>query len=101
MIPGEIFTMEGHLVLNKGSEFIEIKVSNTGDRPIQVGSHYHFAETNDWLVFDRDNALGHSLDFPSGTAVRCERGQERSVILIPLKGKRKIYGFNGKVMGDI
>tara|TARA_S200000501_G_scaffold104495_1_gene97879 strand:+ start:671 stop:976 length:306 start_codon:yes stop_codon:yes gene_type:complete len=101
MIPGEIFTLEGHLVLNKGSEFIELKVSNTGDRPIQVGSHYHFAETNDWLDFDRDKALGYRLDIPSGTAVRFEPGQERSVNLIPLKGKRKIYGFNGKVMGDI
>ena len=101
MIPGEIFTMEGHLLLNNGSECIELKVSNTGDRPIQVGSHYHFAETNDWLDFDRDKALGYRLDIPSGTAVRFEPGQERSVNLIPLKGKRKIYGFNGKVMGDI
>ena len=101
MIPGEIFTTEGYLVLNKGSEFIELKVSNTGDRPIQVGSHYHFAETNDWLDFDRDKALGYRLDIPSGTAVRFEPGQERTVNLIPLKGKRKIYGFNGKVMGDI
>ena len=101
MIPGEIFTLEGDLVLNKGSEFIELKVSNTGDRPIQVGSHYHFAETNDWLDFDRDKALGYRLDIPSGTAVRFEPGQERIVNLIPLKGKRKIYGFNGKVMGDI
>ena len=76
-------------------------MSNTGDRPIQVGSHYHFAETNDWLDFDRDKALGYRLDIPSGTAVRFEPGQERTVNLIPLKGKRKIYGFNGKVMGDI
>ena len=101
MIPGEIITKKDQIILNRDVASISMKVSNTGDRPIQVGSHYHFAETNDWLDFDRDKALGYRLDIPSGTAVRFEPGQERSVNLIPLKGKRKIYGFNGKVMGDI
>ena len=101
MNPGEIFTIEGDLVLNKGSESVEVKVANTGDRPIQVGSHYHFAETNEALDFDRTIALGFRLDIPSGTAVRFEPGQIRAVSLIPFKGKREIYGFNGKVMGKI
>ena len=101
MNPGEIFTIEGDLVLNKDSESVEVKVANTGDRPIQVGSHYHFAETNEALDFDRTITLGFRLDIPSGTAVRFEPGQIRSVSLIPFKGKREIYGFNGKVMGKI
>ena len=101
MNPGEIFTIEGDLVLNKDSESVEVKVANTGDRPIQVGSHYHFAETNDALDFDRTITLGFRLDIPSGTAVRFEPGQIRAVSLIPFKGKREIYGFNGKVMGKI
>ena len=101
MNPGEIFTIEGDLILNKGSESVEVKVANTGDRPIQVGSHYHFAETNEALDFDRTITLGFRLDIPSGTAVRFEPGQIRSVSLIPFKGKREIYGFNGKVMGKI
>ena len=101
MHPGEIFTIEGDLILNKGSESVEVKVANTGDRPIQVGSHYHFAETNEALDFDRTIALGFRLDIPSGTAVRFEPGQIRAVSLIPFKGKREIYGFNGKVMGKI
>ena len=101
MNPGEIFTIEGDLVLNKGSESVEVKVANTGDRPIQVGSHYHFAETNEALDFDRTITLGFRLDIPSGTAVRFEPGQIRAVSLIPFKGKREIYGFNGKVMGKI
>jgi len=101
MNPGEIFTIEGNLILNKGSESVEVKVANTGDRPIQVGSHYHFAETNEALDFDRTITLGFRLDIPSGTAVRFEPGQIRAVSLIPFKGKREIYGFNGKVMGKI
>ena len=101
MNPGEIFTIEGDLILNKGSESVEVKVANTGDRPIQVGSHYHFAETNEALDFDRTITRGFRLDIPSGTAVRFEPGQIRSVSLIPFKGKREIYGFNGKVMGKI
>ena len=101
MNPGEIFTIEGDLVLNKDSESVEVKVANTGDRPIQVGSHYHFAETNEALDFDRTITLGFRLDIPSGTAVRFEPGQIRSVSLIPFKGKREIYGFNGKVMGKM
>mgnify|MGYP001380305769 FL=1 len=101
MNPGEIFTIEGDLVLNKDSESVEVKVANTGDRPIQVGSHYHFAETNEALDFDRTITRGFRLDIPSGTAVRFEPGQIRSVSLIPFKGKREIYGFNGKVMGKM
>ena len=101
MNPGEIFTIEGDLVLNKDSESVEVKVANTGDRPIQVGSHYHFAETNEALDFDRTITLGFRLDIPSGTAVRFEPGQIRAVSLIPFKGKREIYGFNGKVMGKM
>ena len=101
MNPGEIFTIEGDLILNKDSESLEVKVANTGDRPIQVGSHYHFAETNEALDFDRTITRGFRLDIPSGTAVRFEPGQIRSVSLIPFKGKREIYGFNGKVMGKI
>ena len=101
MNPGEIFTIEGDLILNKGSESVEVKVANTGDRPIQVGSHYHFAETNEALDFDRTITLGFRLDIPSGTAMRFEPGQIRAVSLIPFKGKREIYGFNGKVMGKI
>jgi len=101
MNPGEIFTIEGDLVLNKDSESVEVKVANTGDRPIQVGSHYHFAETNEALDFDRTITRGFRLDIPSGTAVRFEPGQIRSVSLIPFKGKREIYGFNGKVMGKL
>tara|TARA_X000000368_G_scaffold146050_1_gene115268 strand:- start:623 stop:928 length:306 start_codon:yes stop_codon:yes gene_type:complete len=101
MNPGEIFTIEGDLVLNKDSESVEVNVANTGDRPIQVGSHYHFAETNEALDFDRTITRGFRLDIPSGTAVRFEPGQIRSVSLIPFKGKREIYGFNGKVMGKM
>ena len=101
MNPGEIFTIEGDLILNKDSESLEVKVANTGDRPIQVGSHYHFAETNEALDFDRTITRGFRLDIPSGTAVRFEPGQIRAVSLIPFKGKREIYGFNGKVMGKM
>ena len=101
MNPGEIFTIEGDLVLNEDSEPVEVKVANTGDRPIQVGSHYHFAETNKYLEFDREKSKGMRLDIPSGTAVRFEPGQSKDVELIPITGNRKIFGFNKKVMGQL
>ena len=101
MNPGEIFTIEGDLILNKDSESLEVKVANTGDRPIQVGSHYHFAETNEYLEFDREKSKGMRLDIPSGTAVRFEPGQSKDVELIPITGNRKIFGFNKKVMGQL
>ena len=101
MNPGEIFTIEGDLVLNKDSESVEVKVANTGDRPIQVGSHYHFAETNKYLKFDREKSRGMRLDIPSGTAVRFEPGQSKDVELIPITGNRKIFGFNKKIMGQL
>lgn len=99
MIPGEVFTADGDITLNDGADAITLKVANTGDRPIQVGSHYHFAETNPGLSFDRDAAKGYRLDIAAGTAVRFEPGQEREVQLVPLSGKREVYGFNQKVMG--
>ena len=101
MIPGEIFPASGEIVLNKDREVITLKVANTGDRPIQVGSHYHFAETNSALQFDRKAALGYRLDIPAGTAVRFEPGQSREVFLIPYAGARLIYGFNRAVMGTL
>ncbi|MGR3377801.1 urease subunit beta [Salipiger abyssi] len=101
MIPGELFPAEGELVLNEGREAITLMVANTGDRPVQVGSHYHFAETNPALDFDRDAAMGLRLDIAAGTAVRFEPGQRREVNLIPLSGARRIYGFNKKVMGAL
>ncbi|GAA6206824.1 urease subunit beta [Cognatishimia sp. WU-CL00825] len=101
MIPGEVFAAEGDLVLNEGSEAITLMVANTGDRPVQVGSHYHFAETNPALEFDRDAAYGLRLDIASGTAVRFEPGQRREVQLIPISGARRVYGFNQKVMGAL
>ena len=101
MIPGEILTAPGDITLNDGAEAITLQVANTGDRPIQVGSHYHFAETNPGLEFDRDAARGHRLDIAAGTAVRFEPGQEREVQLVPLSGKREVYGFNKKVMGAL
>ncbi|MEX6508114.1 urease subunit beta [Jiella sp. M17.18] len=101
MIPGEVITAEGDLVLNAGAETIVLEVSNTGDRPVQVGSHYHFAETNPALAFDREAARGMRLDIAAGTAVRFEPGQTREVTLVPLSGARKVYGFNGKVMGAL
>jgi urease subunit beta len=99
MRPGEILAATGEIVLNEDSDAILIEVANTGDRPIQVGSHYHFAETNGALAFDRKAALGRRLDIPAGTAVRFEPGQSREVRLIPYLGARAIYGFNGAVMG--
>ncbi len=99
MIPGEVFAEEGDIELNAGLPSITLTVANTGDRPIQVGSHYHFAETNAALAFDRDAAHAHRLDIAAGTAIRFEPGQSREVTLIPLRGSRMIYGFRGLVMG--
>ena len=96
-----MFAVAGEIVLNKDSKAISLKVGNTGDRPIQVGSHYHFAETNAALSFDRRAALGHRLDIPAGTAVRFEPGQSREVWLVPYGGARLIYGFNQAVMGSL
>ena len=101
MIPGEIFASTGDIVLNQDRAAIIIKVANTGDRPIQVGSHYHFAETNSALAFDRKATLGYRLDIPAGTAVRFEPGQSREVSLIPYAGARLVYGFNQAVMGAL
>ncbi|MEM9043692.1 MAG: urease subunit beta [Pseudomonadota bacterium] len=101
MIPGEILCAEGDITLNEGRDAITLMVANTGDRPVQVGSHYHFAETNSALDFDRDAARGTRLDIPAGTAVRFEPGQSREVQLIPLSGARRIFGFNQAVMGDL
>ena len=101
MIPGEIMPADGDLVLNEGAETVTMTVANTGDRPVQVGSHYHFHETNTALVFDRDKALGCRLDIPAGTAVRFEPGQSREVILIPYAGAREVHGFNAKINGPL
>ena len=101
MKPGEIITVPGDLVLNEGSISLKIKVSNTGDRPIQVGSHYHFFESNEYLSFDRKKTIGMRLNIASGTAVRFEPGQTRDVELIEIKGKRNIFGFNQKIMGAL
>ena len=101
MIPGEIFPAEGTLTLNDGRETVTLMVANTGDRPVQVGSHYHFAETNPALEFDRAAARGLRLDIPAGSAVRFEPGQRREVALVPVAGARRIYGFNGQVMGAL
>jgi urease subunit beta len=101
MIPGEIIVSDKDLEINSGSEAIEIEVSNAGDRPIQVGSHYHFYETNELLKFERDRTRGMRLDIISGTAIRFEPGQSKTVHLIPLNGDRKVYGFNKKIMGDL
>lgn len=101
MIPGEILTAPGEIVLNAGAPVTVLTVANTGDRPVQVGSHYHFAETNPGLSFDRAAARGLRLDIPAGTAVRFEPGQTREVRLIPLEGARRVIGFNAAVMGDL
>ncbi|MDD8024824.1 MAG: urease subunit beta [Paracoccaceae bacterium] len=101
MIPGEIFPAEGEIVLNAGAEVTTLMVANTGDRPVQVGSHYHFAETNPGLQFDRAAARGKRLDIAAGTAVRFEPGQTREVRLVPFGGLRRVYGFNQAVMGDL
>ncbi len=99
--PGEIFPAAGEIELNAGVATVTLSVANTGDRPIQVGSHYHFAETNAALQFDRDKARGHRLDIAAGTAVRFEPGQTREVTLVPFAGKREVYGFRGEVMGNL
>ena len=101
MIPGEIFAASGEIVINRDRAAITLTVANTGDRPIQVGSHYHFAESNAALAFDRKAALGYRLDIPAGTAVRFEPGQSREVSLIPYAGARLVYGFNKAVMGAL
>lgn len=101
MIPGEIITAKGDIELNAGALTITVKVANTGDRPVQVGSHYHFYETNAALDFDREPTRGMRLDIAAGTAVRFEPGQARDVTLVPLSGKREIYGFNQKIMGAL
>jgi urease subunit beta len=101
MIPGEILTHEGELVLNEARPTVTMTVANSGDRPVQVGSHYHFAETNPGLVFDREKARGMRLDIPAGTAVRFEPGQTRDVALVPFRGTRTVYGFRKAVMGTL
>jgi urease subunit beta len=101
MIPGEIITGKGTIELNQGASRVTLKVANAGDRPIQVGSHYHFYETNEGLRFDRERARGMRLDIAAGTAVRFEPGQERDVTLVPLSGAQTVYGFQQKVMGKL
>ena len=101
MIPGELILAPGEIELNEGLATISVSVANTGDRPIQVGSHYHFHETNPALDFDRDAARGFRLNIPAGTAVRFEPGQTRDVELVALAGERKVFGFNQKVMGSL
>ena len=101
MIPGEYIVAPGDITLNAGAPTLEIEVANTGDRPIQVGSHYHFAETNPALSFDRAAARGQRLDIAAGTAVRFEPGQSREVTLVPFQGTRTIFGFRGDVMGAL
>jgi urease subunit beta len=101
MIPGEFFIKDGEIELNAGRETVSLTVSNAGDRPIQVGSHYHFFETNPALKFDRDKARGMRLDIPAGTAVRFEPGQTREVTLVALAGNRTVYGFRQAVMGKL
>lgn len=101
MIPGEMFVAEGEIELNAGAAAVVLEVANTGDRPVQVGSHYHFAETNPALDFDRSAAQGHRLNIAAGTAVRFEPGQRREVTLIPMSGARRVFGFNQQVMGAL
>lgn len=101
MIPGEIITADGEIELNAGRRPITLTVANTGDRPVQVGSHYHFYETNEALEFDREAARGYRLDIPAGSAIRFEPGQSREVTLVALAGRRTVHGFNRKVMGRL
>ena len=101
MIPGETFIQDGEIEINAGRPTVTVSVANTGDRPIQIGSHFHFHETNEALAFDRAAARGFRLNIPAGTAVRFEPGQERTVELVALAGDRIVYGFNGKVMGKL
>ena len=99
--PGEIKALDGNITLNAGAKTVILKVANTGDRPIQVGSHYHFYETNEALDFDRERARGFRLDIPAGTAVRFEPGQSREITLVPFSGKRAVYGFNQAIMNTL
>ena len=101
MIPGEVFPAAGEIELNAGLPTVTVTVANTGDRPIQVGSHYHFFETNGALAFEREKTRGMRLDIPAGTAVRYAPGQKRTVTLVPYQGSRTVYGFNQKVMGKL
>jgi len=101
VIPGEMFIEPGNIELNKGRSTLTVEVANTGDRPIQVGSHYHFFEVNDALSFDRAAVKGFRLDIPAGTALRFEPGQKRTVRLVALAGSRRVYGFQGKVQGGL
>lgn len=101
MIPGELFVADGDIELNAGRRTVSLSVANSGDRPIQVGSHYHFYETNPALHFDRPQSLGFRLDIPAGTAIRFEPGQIREVRLVALAGARRVYGFRGEVMGEL
>lgn len=101
MIPGEIQTAEGDIILNEGRSTLNLRVENTGDRPIQVGSHYHFSEVNPALRFEREKTRGFHLNIPAGTAVRFEPGQGREVELVTYAGKRRVYGFRGEVMGAL
>ena len=101
MIPGEVLTEDGEITLNEGREAITLSVANIGDRPVQVGSHYHFFETNAALEFDREASRGRRLDIPSGSAVRFEPGQSREVQLVEIGGARRIFGFNSRVMGPL
>jgi urease subunit beta len=101
MIPGELFIKPGEIELNAGAKSVTLEVANTGDRPIQVGSHYHFFETNQALRFERDAARGMRLDIPAGTAVRFEPGQTRQVQLVPYGGKRRVFGFQGRISGKL
>ena len=101
LTPGEVMAAEGEILMNEGRETVTLTVANTGDRPIQVGSHYHFFETNPGLAFDRDKARGFRLDIPAGTAVRFEPGQTRDVRLVALAGERKVYGFRQAIMGAL
>src|SRR6204780_1469312 len=101
MIPGELFIKDGEIEINKGRKGVTLSVSNAGDRPVQVGSHYHFFETNPALRFERKKARGMRLDIPAGTAVRFEPGQTRDVTLIPFAGARKVFGFRAEVMGKL
>ncbi len=101
MIPGEIIAQNGAITLNMGQDVITLTIANTGDRPIQVGSHYHFYETNAALDFDREAARGRRLDIPAGTAIRFEPGQRREVPLVPYRGLRRVHGFNGAVAGAL
>ena len=101
MIPGEVIPADGEITLNEGAETVTLTVANTGDRPIQVGSHYHFYETNGALDFDREKARGMRLDIAAGTAIRFEPGQSRDVTLVPLLGHRTVFGFRQKIMGPL